>query len=81
VRPAGRRSVIDVPDVSDILVNENVLRAKIRSLRTQQRAYAIDGAGSWFRQPEGRCTDSPAPAATRTSQCSTLEQPPRDVRS
>jgi hypothetical protein len=47
--------------------NENVLRAKIRSLRTQQRAYAIDGTGSRFRQPEGCCTDSPVPATTRTS--------------
>jgi hypothetical protein len=57
-RCAGRRTFSQ---------NENVLRAKIRSLRTQQRAYAIDGTGSRFRQPEGCCTDSPVPAATRTS--------------
>ena len=47
------------------------LREKIRSLRTQQRAYAVGVVNESFRQPEGCCTDSPTFAS-----CELVSVPP-----
>ncbi len=46
-----------------------------RSLRTQQRAYAIRGADARFLQPEGRCTDSPAFASRELVSVPPLSNP------